>query len=81
MLQQVAVVARQLNHEAFAVDAEELLHAACIMARMLHPRLRVRGEIRVLRKDLRGTHELLQLHQPTALAYERVQRVEKLGRA
>ena len=49
-----------------------------VAARMLDPRVRVRGEVRVLREDPVRRHELRDLHEPASRAHLRVQRIEDL---
>ena len=77
VLQQVAVVAGDLHHEAVPVEAEALDRHLDVAARVLDPGVRVRGEVGVLREDVLAGHELLELHEQAALADLRVQRVER----
>ena len=80
VLEQVPVVARQLDHGAAGVEAESLHGHVHVAARVLDPGVRVRREVRVLLEDVRRGHELLELHEEAALTDLRVERVERLLR-
>ena len=54
VLQQVAVVARDLDHAAGAAEAEPTADHLDVAPGVLDPACRVRGEVGVLRKDLAG---------------------------
>ena len=78
MLEQVAVVARQLHHLAVRPEPEALDHRVHVVARVCDPGVRIRREVGVLREDLLRRHELLELHQQTVLADTDMERVEGL---
>ena len=80
VLQQVAVVARELHHETARVEPESLDRHLDVIAGVRDPRIGVRGEIRVLAEDRLSSDELLELHEQAALADLGVQRIERLHR-
>ncbi len=80
VLQQVAVVARELHHETAFVKPESLHRHLDVVAGVRDPRIGVRGEIRVLAEDRVSSNELLELHEQAALADLRVQRIKRLHR-
>ncbi len=81
VLQEVAVVAGDLDDEAAVADFETAAHSLGIPACMVDPGIRVGGEIGVFGEYIGRRHELLELHQPALVAQERVQRVKGLRRA
>ena len=68
VLQQIAVVAGELHHEAVGTQSEALDRHLHILARVVDPGVRVRREVRVLGEDVLGGDELLELDQQAALA-------------
>ena len=78
VLQQVAVVARDLDHEARGAESEARHHRLGIGLGVREPRVRVGGEVGVVAEDLLRRLELLQLHQEALLAHPGVQRIEAL---
>ena len=70
VLQQVAVVARDLDHEAVLPEAEPLRDHVRVAAHVLDPAVGVRGEVGVLGEDRLRADVLLELHQE-ALARRR----------
>src|SRR5262249_21572408 len=80
VLQQVAVVARDLDHPAVRAEAEAPDHELAVLTRMLHPALRIGGEIRVFAEDALRRYELLELYEVAALADVGVQRIVGLHR-
>ncbi len=78
MLQQVAVVAGDLRHEAARIQSEPLAHLHGVSAGMLHPAVGVGRQISVVREDLRRRDELLELDQKAVVADVRVERIERL---
>ena len=80
VLQQVAVVARELHHETARVKPESLDRHLDVVAGVRDPRIGVRGEIRVLAEDRVRSDELLELHEQAALADLGVKRIERLHR-
>ena len=76
--QQVAVVAGELDHLAGAVERQARDDHVDVVARVVEPGLRERGEVGVLGEDRLGRHVLLELDQEAARAHERVERVERL---
>ena len=79
VLQEVAVVGRDLDDEALGSEPEPIGHLVDVAAGVLDPRVRVGGEVRVLGEDVLGGHELRDLDEPAALARANVQRVEGLA--
>ena len=79
VLQEVAVVRGELDDEAVGAEPEPLGHLVDVAARVLDPRVRVRGEVGVLGEDVLGRHELGDLHEPAALARPHMERVEGLA--
>jgi hypothetical protein len=78
VLEQVAVVARQLDDEALLVQPEPVYDVRHVLRRVLDERVRVRGEVRVLREDRLRSHVLGQLDEQAIVADAHVQRVERL---
>ena len=74
--QEIAVVARDLDHLARRVEAEPIDHLADVAAGVLHPAVRERGEIRIVSEDLLRGHGARQLDQETTRADEDPQRIE-----
>ena len=79
-LEEVAVVARQLDHVARRAVAEPVDHLVGVRAGVLHPAVGERREVGVLGEDVLGADVLLQLHEPAAAADVHVERVEGLHR-
>jgi hypothetical protein len=76
-LEQVAVVARQLDHLAIFVQAKPIRDHVDVLLGVLKHGIRVRRKIGVLIvKNLRRTDVLLKLHQEALIAYVDVLRVE-----
>ncbi len=78
MLQQIAVVARDLHHQAAARDAQMGTGQFAVAPRMLNPAVGEGGEVRVLAEDVLGSNELRELHQQAVLADVGVQRIIRL---
>ncbi len=81
VLQEIPVVRRELDDEALRPEREPLAHLLDVLPRVLDPRVRVRGEVRVLAEDLLGRGELGNLGEPAALADPDVERIERLADA
>jgi hypothetical protein len=79
VLEQVPVVRRELDDEAVRAEREPLAHLVDVAPRVLDPRVRVGGEVRVLGEDLLRRCELRDLREPALLADADVQRVERLA--
>ena len=79
VLQEVAVVRGDLDHEAVRPEREALGHRVDVAPRVLDPRVGVGREVRVLREDVLRRDELGDLHEPAPLARADVQGVEGLG--
>ena len=75
MLQEVAVVAAELDDEAFRLKVEPRLHHFAVALGVRYPARRVGREISIFGEDVGGTHELGQLHEPTCIANADMQRV------
>ena len=80
VLQQVAVVARDLDDQAVGAEAEALDRHRRRSACVRDPGVGVRREVGVLGEDVLRRHELLELHQQAVLADLRVERIERLHR-
>ncbi len=78
VLEEVAVVRRELDHEAVRPEIEAVGDHVDVPARMLDPRVGVGREVRVLGEDLVGRHERRQLREPARGADADVERVERL---
>ena len=78
MLEEVAVVAGHLDHEAPLVELEAVRDPVRVHAHVLDPAVGVGGEVRVLGEDLLAAHVLPELDQETPIADVDVQRVEAL---
>ena len=76
--QQVAVVARDLDHAAAGIEAQPLDHRVGEPSGVLDPGVGEGREVRVLAEDLVGRHVLRQLDQQAAVADPDVERVERL---
>ena len=79
MLQQVAVVARDLDHLRLRPKAEPLDHHLAVAPRVLDPAARVAAEVEVVAEDRVGRLELLELAQQARVAHPHLERVELLG--
>ena len=80
MLQQIAVVAGELDHEAVTVQPEAFAHGHAVAPRMLDPAGGIGREVGILpAKDLLGTDIFAQLHEPALIADQHAQWVESLG--
>ena len=66
MLQQIAVVARQLDHQAVRPEPEPLRDHLAVGLGVRDPAGRVGGEVGVLAEDVLRAHVLLELHQEAA---------------
>ena len=78
VLQQVAVVAGQLDDQALGAQPEPLGGQVGVVAGVAHPGVGVGREVGVLGEDRLRGHVPLQLHQPALLADVGPQRVERL---
>ena len=77
-LEQVAVVARNLDHLARLVEAESSHHVFDVRFGVCNPTVRERGEVRIIGEDVLGRLELLQLDQKAIRAHVCVQGIEGL---
>ena len=73
MLQQIAVIARKLDHQAVRAEAEPVLDHLAIGLGVRDPARGVGREVGVLAEDLLRAHVLLQLDQKAGPAHQRVQ--------
>ena len=80
MLEQVAVVARDLGHQAVGGKPELGRHLAGVPLSVRDPRIGVRREVRVLGEDVLARHVRGKLDEQALFAQQHVQRVEDLGR-
>ena len=80
MLQQIAVIAGELDREAFRPEPEPLLDHRAIGPGVRDPGGRVGGEVGIFAEDALGADIFAELHQPAALAHQSMQRVERLHR-
>jgi hypothetical protein len=76
MLEQVAVVARDLGHQAGLGQAEPLGHGVGIPLGVRHPGVGVRGEVGVVGEDVFPGYVGGKLHEQAGLAQQHVQRIE-----
>jgi hypothetical protein len=81
VLQQIAVVGRELNHTTVLAQPERVDHLLGITTAVLEPADRVGRVVGVVREDPVGRLELLELHEKAAAAYQRAQRIVRLHRA
>ena len=81
MLEQVAVVAGELDDEAVGVEAEAVDGRGDRVACVGDPGVRVGREVGVLGEDLVGGDEFLELDEQTALACAGMEGIERLHRA
>ena len=77
-LEEVAVVARDLDDRALGAEAEARNRRLDVGLRVPHPALRDRGEVDVVREDVLGRLDLLKLDEEAPVADVRVQRQERL---
>jgi hypothetical protein len=77
-LEQVAVVAGQLDGQAVGRELQPLGDPLDVVATVGEPRVRVRREVRVLGEDVLGSDVLLELHQEALLADVDPQGIERL---
>ena len=80
VLEQVAVVAGQLDHLAVLPQPEALDHGGHVVARVGDPGIRIGREVCVLGEDRLRRHQLLELYEQALLADPHVQRIEGLHR-
>ena len=78
VLEQVAVVAGELDDLVLWAEIESLDHSLGVDAAVLDPAIRVRGEVRVVAEDVLGADVRLELDQETLAADVDVERVERL---
>ncbi len=78
VLQQVAVVARDLHYPAVRTEPKPIAHLVDVAARVFDPARRIRREVCVVGEDLVRRDEFLQLHQETRITHIRMQRIERL---
>ena len=79
MLQEVAVVTGYLGDEAVWSQTELGDHVQCVTLRVRYPRVRVRREVRIVRKDVLARHIGGQLHEQARTAQPHVKRVKGFG--
>ena len=79
VLEEVAVVAGQLDHQAVRSEAEALGGHPHVRLGVPQPAVGVRGEVRVVAEDDLGLLELLELDEEAVLAHPGVQRIEHLS--
>ena len=79
VLQEVAVVARDLDDERVRPEAEPLDRQVDVVACVTDPRVGVRREVGVVAEDVLGRDVGRQLHQQAGRADAHVQRVERLA--
>jgi hypothetical protein len=78
ILQQVAVVARDLDDPGLATQPETADHHRGILFGMAQPGLGIRAEVDIVAEDRLRALELVELHQPAVAANVGVQRIEGL---
>jgi len=78
VLEQIAIVACNLNDMAMATKAKALHNHVRVSLRVLQPRVRVRREVCVLDEDILWTHVRFELNQETVLTDVNVEWVESL---
>ena len=80
MLQQIAVVARQLDHQAVRAEREALRDHRAIRLGVGDPAGRVGREVGVFAEDVLRAHVLAELDQKAPAAHQRVEREVRLHR-
>jgi len=86
-LQQVAVIAADLDDSALRPEAQPLGHHLDVSPSVIEPSIRIGRKIRVFRKDMLRRHILLQLHKQAIAAdtggkgIERLHRIQLILRA
>ncbi len=80
VLEEVAVVAGELDDHRVGAEAEPLGDHVDIVRGVLQPRRGERREVGVLLEDLAGVDVLVELHEEALMAHPDVQRVEGLHR-
>ena len=80
MLQQIAVVARQLDHQAVRPEPEALRDHRAVGLGVGDPAGRVGREIGVFAEDVLRAHVLAELDQEAAAAHQRMEREVRLHR-
>ena len=78
MLEQVTVVAAELDDQAPRVQGQALADRVRVPARVADPTVGIRREVRVVGEDVGRGDVLLQLHEQALLADVDVERVEGL---
>ena len=78
VLEQVAIVAGQLDHVTRRVEAQPGDHRLGVPSGMLHPAVRVGREVGVLAEDLLAVHVAGQLDEQARAADPHVERIERL---
>src|ERR1700735_3268220 len=78
ILKQVAVVTADFNDKASLIQVELFRHSFGILAGVILPGFRIRGEIGVFSEDFFRAFKLFQLNEETLIADTRVERIERL---
>ena len=78
MLQEIAVIACDLDNAAVGAKAEPPDDLVAVRPRVRDPTVRVRREVRVVVEELFGRHDRLELHEQALPADPHVQRIELL---
>ena len=78
VLEQIPVVAGQLDHLVIDPEAPPRDHLLGVGARVRDPAVRIRREIGVVGKNRLGLHVFLKLHEKAVVTDEHMQRVERL---
>ena len=78
VLEQVAVVARNLDHQTVRIEREAAARHFAVLGRMRQPIIGVGREVDVVAEQLLRRHVIVQLHEFAALAHLRTQRIALL---
>src|SRR5258705_7227296 len=78
MLEQVPVIAGDLEDAALGAERQPLRHLFDVAPGVLDPAVRIRRKVGVFREDVVGRYIFVELYEETPLAQESVQRIERL---
>ncbi len=78
ILQQVAIIAGQLDHQVIRPQFKSLGDHVHVLARVTQPRVGVGGEVSVFRINVVGRHIIAQLHEEALFADQSVQWIKRL---
>ena len=79
VLEQVAVVARDLDDEAVGPEVESVDRLVCVTACVFDPGIGIRREVGVVGEDLLGWHHVVDLYEQTLVTHSDMEWVDRFG--